>query len=189
MSSTKAASTEKPNRKPKRALPIDTIKHFFAYDAISGQVTWKAKPAKQILVGARAGCVWKDARNRYIRIVCTGKWIFAHHVAFVLTYGRYPDGDIDHINGIGTDNRLTNLREVSHAENMRNQRRSSANTSGCMGVDFHNVANKWRARIIVDKKEMHLGVFDTKTEAVAARKAAELHYGFHPNHGDLRPNS
>lgn len=87
------------------------------------------------------------------------------------------DGDleVDHINGNPSDNRKSNLRIVSHLENMQNKKIYKNNTSGTTGVSqLHN--GKWKARIMVNGNEMWLGTFETKEEAVYARHAAEEKY-------------
>ena len=164
-------------------LRITAIRETYSYDPETGVVSWKRKTNRCVVIGSEAGFYWRSGRNVYRRLMLNGVGIFAHVVAFVLTHYRFPLGVIDHINGIGTDNRLSNLREVSHTDNLRNQRRSSANTSGHMGVDFHHASGQWRARIIVDQRERHLGIFNSYGEAVSARKAAETLYGFSANHG------
>src|SRR3546814_20735333 len=82
-----------------------------------------------------------------------------------------------------SDNRLKNLRAVSIQQNRRNMRRPRRNTSGCLGVSRNPGSSTWRARIKVNGKEVHLGSFKTKSEAAAARKAADRLHGYPPNHG------
>jgi hypothetical protein len=86
-------------------------------------------------------------------------------------------------NGIRDDNRLVNLRDVTHKENLRNQKLSSSNKSGMTGVSWNKALNKWRALITVDYKMKHLGVFINIEDATQARKKAEKKYGYHANHG------
>lgn len=164
------------------------LQEWFRYDADSGIVTWKRKPSRNIRVGQQAGYLWSEKKSQtsYIRVGFRGRAIFAHHIAFALMTGAYPRGMVDHQDGCGTNNQWANLRDVSHAENMRNQRRNSANSSGVVGVDYHGAAQGWRARIIVAKREHHLGIFPTREQAVAARKAAEKSHGFHANHGRVQ---
>lgn len=156
---------------------------WFSYDRDTGVVAWKAKPNRNIPIGKPAGCKWPNGRNTYIRITVEGQWVFAHVIAFVAIYGRLPDGVIAHDDHDGTNNRPNNISDVPHAVNLRNQRRNRRNASGVMGVDYHTATQKWRARIIVDQVEHHLGVFDTSQQAIDARKAAEARFGFHSNHG------
>jgi len=97
--------------------------------------------------------------------------------------GAWPPDQIDHVNGVRTDNRIENLRSVTHAENGRNQAIPRNNTSGVMGVARRTRGKKWHAQIKVGGKQIHLGSFDDKDEAIAARAAADIEHGFHENHG------
>jgi len=91
---------------------------------------------------------------------------------------------IDHINGNKLDNRPENLRLVSPLENTRNACMSTHNTSGINGVHWFKRGCKWRAQIRVEDKLLHLGTFHTIEEAAAARKAADIKYGFSERHGE-----
>ncbi|WP_446719173.1 HNH endonuclease signature motif containing protein [Halocynthiibacter sp. C4] len=110
----------------------------------------------------------------------------AHRVIWAMFYGRWPAKDIDHINGDRTDNRISNLRHVSRAENARNSSRSSANTSGRTGVYKVKKSGKWNARIRVDGRFINLGFFKEFEAACAARAVAESKYGFSARHGSPR---
>lgn len=107
----------------------------------------------------------------------------AHRVAWAIYFYKWPDGQIDHINGDRTDNRIDNLREVTNAENAKNMRRKSTNKSGTTGVFFAKHVGKWTAQITVNGRGKHLGLFVRKRDAIAARKKAEAQYGYHANHG------
>jgi hypothetical protein len=107
----------------------------------------------------------------------------AHRVAWALTYGYWPDGQIDHIDGNRANNKLKNLRAVSPHENQKNKAIGSKNTSGYLGVRWRNEKGKWVSTIRYKGKKIHLGYFDEIQDAIAARKQAEKKYGFHPNHG------
>jgi hypothetical protein len=87
---------------------------------------------------------------------------------------------VDHINGNGLDNTRANLRECSHAENCRNQRRPRHGTSGLKGATFCKRLDKFIAQICLDGKKIHLGLFPTAEAAHAAyvKAAAELHGEF-----------
>ena len=90
-------------------------------------------------------------------------------------------GDVDHINGDGSDNRWENLRLCSRAENNQNQGVSRNSRSGVTGVCFHRPSQRWRAYIVKDYRQTHLGLFATKEEAAAAyRKAKGENHSFHP---------
>ena len=81
---------------------------------------------------------------------------------------------MDHINRDGCDNRIVNLREVTPREQSMNTGLSSANTSGVKGVSFLKDKGKWRASINIDGRKTNLGTFVELSDAIAARKAAEV---------------
>jgi hypothetical protein len=90
---------------------------------------------------------------------------------------------IDHINGVRTDNKMNNLRFASHSQNSQNKSISSNNISGTTGVSFHRSTNKWCAKIGLNNKQIHIGLYETKDEAIQARiyKANQL-YGVFVHH-------
>jgi hypothetical protein len=119
----------------------------------------------------------------YLVVRIAGHACKLHRAAWMMTHGVWPEHDIDHINGDKSDNRIKNLRAVSRAENMKNKPIYRQNSSGITGVGWHRVTGKWAAKIRVNGKDIHLGVFETVELAEQTRKAAEIHYGFHKNHG------
>ncbi|KAA6655127.1 HNH endonuclease, partial [Salmonella enterica subsp. enterica serovar Montevideo] len=128
-------------------------------------------------------------RDGYIRIRINNKLELAHRLAWNMTYPEDPvgpDEQIDHINHVRTDNRIINLRKASNTENSRNSSIATNNTSGATGVWFENRRKAWVAEIKVDRKKVHIGQFEKFADAVHARKAAEVKYGFHENHGKKR---
>lgn len=82
---------------------------------------------------------------------------------------------IDHINHDTLDNRRKNLRECTQHQNQMNMSINNKNTSGHSGVGKLS-SGKWRARIYINGKEKHLGVFNTYDEACNARRQAEIDY-------------
>ena len=83
---------------------------------------------------------------------------------------------VDHINGNPLDNRKCNLRVCTQQQNTMNRKVASNNTSGCAGVRWQPCANKWQANIGYKGKSFYLGLYDTKEEAIKARKEAEKKY-------------
>ena len=110
---------------------------------------------------------------------------YVHRVIWSFAHGRLLDDSlyIDHINSIPEDNRIANLRAVTHLENQHNMKLRKDNKTGVCGVQYIKKEKRYVAYITHDKKVAYLGRFDTVEEAAAARKAAELEYGFHPCHG------
>lgn len=122
---------------------------------------------------AKEGDVAGDLDGKgYLRLCVAGKRYLAHRVAWFYHYGEWPSGELDHINGQTTDNRIENLREASRAQNLWNTRMHSTNRQGMKGVSVSCSGKKYRARIFLNGKEKHLGVFTTVKEANAAYEAA-----------------
>ena len=149
------------------------ILEHLKYDPLSGLFTRK-KDNK--VVGS------KD-KDGYIIITFKRKRYKAHRLAFYFVNGKLPKNQIDHINHIKCDNSFNNLREVTNYENHRNRKKNSNNTSGQTGVSFDKKCNLWIARISHKGKRFSLGMFVSYSEAVDARKNAEVLYGYHSNHG------
>lgn len=103
----------------------------------------------------------------------------AHRVAWFLYHGSWPEGEIDHIDGNAQNNKLENLRDVTHTENTRNMKRRKDNTSGVTGVCYQKSINRWVVRV----GKTYVGCYKTCDEAVNARRAAEQAAGYHENHG------
>lgn len=110
------------------------------------------------------------------------QYVLAHRVIWKMMTGADPI-EVDHIDGDRSNNRWTNFREVTSSGNNRNSSRRSDNTSGVVGVFWNKQRGKWMAITALHGKQQYLGLFTSFDEAVAARKAAEVEHGFHPNHG------
>ena len=175
-----------------------TLRKLLSYDPDTGLMTWKRRSPEMFTGGKQSAdqnCTRWNARFAgepafetvtslgYFGGRVFGRIYFAHRVAHAIHHGAWPHGQIDHISGVKTDNRIANLRDVSHAENLRNAAMPSTNTSGVCGVSRRKSSGKWTAQIRRNRKQKHLGTFESFDDAVAARKAAEVKYGYHPNHG------
>lgn len=168
------------NKDKEAKLSQSKIKELFSYDKDTGLFT-RVKGRKGVKAGSIAGCINKSTGYRIISIAATP--YRAHRLAFLYVTGEWPVEQVDHINGDRTDNRWVNLREANQSENLKNQGVRSDNTSGFVGVTWSKANSKWCAQIKANGKAMNLGYFTHKTEAIAARQAANLKYGYHPNHG------
>lgn len=158
----------------------ERLKELFHYNPDTGDFTRLTSVCGTAMTGASAGWI---ASNGYLYIGVDYKKHLLHRLAWLYTYGKFPLDEIDHINHIRVDNRISNLREATRKENGRNTSLHSDNTSGVSGVSWHKRAKKWRARITVDHEEKFLGHFHDFESACAARRFAEIKHGFHQNHG------
>lgn len=149
---------------------MERLREFYAYDPASGAFTCvKKRSGTQKNIGERVDClVVNHNGRRYRRVYALGKWYLAHRLAWYFYYGVTPPQFIDHRNGDGEDNRIENLRAATKTENNRNAIRGRSNTSGYKGVSWHKQRCKWRASIVVDRQQKHIGLFDTAEEAHAA---------------------
>lgn len=176
----------------------ELLRRLLIYDHNTGALTWRKRSADLFEDGSRAAqhnCNWWNGRYAgkaaltansglgYRRGKVLNQNCLAHRVAWAIVHGKWPSEDIDHINGVKDDNRIANLRNVTHSENLKNQAMYSNNTSGVVGVSWDNANSKWLTVIWADGKKKHLGRFKDKDDAIAARSVAEKMFGFHPNHG------
>ena len=173
---------------------------YFTYDEASGDLSWKARPLEMFpderafkiwntrYAGKVAGAVARHPRrgggSDKTQIKLAGKTLYAHRIIWEMVHGPIPDGlEIDHINGDGRDNSLKNLRLVTSVENSKNMPKPRTNTSGIVGVGWRRADKAWGATIGVGGKTKHLCYSHCLGKAIKARKAAEVKYGFHENHG------
>lgn len=169
-----------------------TLSQLFDYNAKTGVLTWRERPPR-MFVSSQSCASWnakhagKEARGTnlkgYRRIRIDGFQHLAHRIVWVLVHGVEPVGEIDHINGVRSDNRLANLRLVDKKANQRNAGVRVDNTSGVTGVYWYPKYRCWLAKLA----NKHVGYFDTKEKAIAARKEAQRRANYHPNHAN-RPS-
>ena len=164
-----------------KELNIKLIKRLFDYDAESGALYWKVKLNRSIRVGNEAGTVNKY--NKYRIVTIDNKKYRSHRIIWAYVYGVWPINDIDHINHDRADNRIENLREATQKENRRNMSLDVRNKSGFTGIYWNKKTKVWQAFIKLYEKNLYLGQFIDKFEAICARMSANNKYGFHVNHG------
>lgn len=158
-------------------MDILLAKEHLSYAPETGDFTWKvSRLGSRIKAGDVAGT--NDSLG-YRLVGIGGKQILGHRLAWAMTHGVAPSGEIDHINGDPGDNRLCNLREVTHQQNIINRKLNSNNTSGVKGVSWHKQLNKWCARIKNPETGIYesLGLHHDIQSAASAYKlrAIELH--------------
>lgn len=160
-----------------KPLPTpELLRKLLRYDDDTGKLFWRRHNSNDDALTAVTSGGYRHGR-------IAGTDCYAHRVIWAMKTGSWPTEQIDHINHDRADNRLENLREATNHENHRNKSMMCTNTSGTVGVYWVPSRGKWRARIKADGKLKHLGSFVLMSDAIAARKAAEIEHGFHPNHG------
>ena len=135
-------------------------------------------------IGIKQGIIINtpNVTTGYLDMQLDARHYSQHRIAWFYIHNEWPI-EIDHINGIRTDNRLINLRNVDRFTNAKNHKIRECSKSGIVGVHFCNRYGKWIAQINVNKKHHYIGSFVFKQDAINARKQAEIKYNFHPNHG------
>ena len=89
-----------------------------------------------------------------------------------------PEQTVDHKDRNGINNRQENLRLCTQSQNLANQKKRAGCSSRYKGVSWCKRDNKWRAKIKVHYKNIHLGLFDDEIEAALSyNDAAAEHFG------------
>lgn len=156
------------------------LKTQLHYDPETGVFTRIASASNASKVG---NTIKAKHGGGYALVRLQGKAYLLHRLAFLYMEGEFPAQQVDHINGIRSDNSFVNLRRVSPQTNCRNQKVRRDNASGHHGVWFSAPTNRWHAFITVNMKRKFIGSFPNIEDAINARKQHEHLYGFHPNHG------
>jgi hypothetical protein len=134
------------------------------YDKSTGHFSWKKK-RRGVSTNKTLGT---DNGFGYLRITVLGKSYYAHRLAWLYVHGCWPD-QIDHINGVKSDNRIKNLRSVTVEQNNQNiLKPRSGSKSQILGVSWHKKSKKWQAHICIYKQKKYLGLFSSIEEAQKA---------------------
>jgi hypothetical protein len=133
----------------------------FRYDEKTGTLWWR-KPREGRRLDIPAG---RRQKNRHVTVSLDYVAYQVPHIIWLLKTGKWPTKELDHKNTIRWDNRWNNLREATPTQNRANSSRRKDNSSGMKGVSWHAPRKKWRARIMLGRKETHLGLFDSKEAA------------------------
>lgn len=157
---------------------------IFEYDAATGNLIWKYRG-----ITSRVCNTWNTRfagkvaghlhRSGYITIAVDGVSYRAHRLVWAFHHNGWPQ-EIDHENGVRSDNRIGNLRPVDDAENNKNMKLYANNKSGHSGV--YKQGKFWGAKI-GSKNKIYLGIYNSIEAAIEARKKAEVEFGYHQNHG------
>lgn len=161
--------TSKSKPRIKKVVTYEELSSIFTYNNKTGNLIWVNSRGPQARKGTAAGTV--DVAG-YLSIQLFNKGYKAHRLVWMINYGEFPDGIVDHIDGNRLNNKIENLRIVTASENSKNTRVSRANTSGVKGVNLNKRSGGWVAQIGKEGKHMHLGTFSTKEKATEAYENA-----------------
>lgn len=152
----------------------EEVRKFFKYDLETG-IVYDIFTSEEASYSDITGY---KAINRH------GYKMPTHRLIMLYMLGKkFPKSEIDHIDHNRSNNSWSNLRIVCRQTNSRNLSKHKANTSGFTGVSWHKTKCKWRAHIMVNYKQIHLGLFNKMEDAIEARKEANTKFKFHFNHG------
>lgn len=156
-------------------LTHERLKELLHYDPVTGLFTWRVKRLRgkgnlTVNPGDIAGCL---SPLGYILLRIEGRNYLANRLAWFYMKGEWPKFEIDHDDRDKTNNRLINLRDVTHLVNMQNQ--STVRSDGtAVGVAFNKRRGKWMAYINANRKRTYLGAdFATMEDAHEARMLAK----------------
>ena len=185
----------------------EVLREILDYNPETGEMVWLERPVNHFPSGRptpeHRAAMWNGKysgkpaltsmdKRGYYRGAIGGKNVYAHRAALALAYGEWPQGEVDHINRDKSDNRLCNLREVTHSENRRNSdsfdaamdnkilrgleasARRAARKKRYPISGIRRDGNKWQVRIKRNGVEEHVGMFSCFADAVSARLMAEL---------------
>lgn len=155
-------------------LTVDEITQRLHVDLETGVCTWKdATKHHRSLVGCEAGSPRKQSHNgkSYWVIKINGIPYKRSQIILAIATGRWPTDTVDHIDGDSLNDRATNLRHATITQNAWNHKRRAKKADTPMGVR-KSASGKFVARIAVNKRQLHLGVFETVEAAEAAYQQA-----------------
>ena len=152
-------------------MDINLLNELFEYK--DGNLYWIKPLSGKAKHRKIAGNINKKGRS----IGIYNKNYLAHRLIFLWHHGYLPKY-IDHIDGNPFNNRIENLREATHQQNMCNAKKSIANSSGYKNVSWDASSKKWRVRLKIDKKEKQFGSYKDIEEAnLVAIKLRKMYFG------------
>lgn len=162
-------------------LTQERLKQVLYYNPHVGVFVWK-NDGRRVRRGQTAGGAHKG--RGYIKVTVDGKSYSAHLLVWLYVHGKFPVGQIDHIDGDRSNNLLLNLREVEPAQNSWNAKTPKSNTSGYKGVFQDGATGKYRGQVRHSGKRYWTKPLDSMAEAAAELMVMReaLHCDF-ANHG------
>ena len=154
------------------AVTAERVREAFRYEPETGLLIRRISYKKH-RIGKPAG---NSKSASYVMVDIDQQRYLAHRLIWLYVYGEWPAGEIDHINGVRSDNRLSNLRVATRSQNSANRPAPKNNTSGVKGVHWHKQSQKWRVSIEVMGKKIERGEFRSLEAASAEFARAAIEY-------------
>jgi hypothetical protein len=152
-----------------KQITQEFAREYLRYEPDTGSLYWTKKASDKTVVGKKAG--WQRSKNGYRQVGFMGQIIYEHRLIWLFVNGSFPDGQIDHKNGVKDDNRYENLRHATSSQNLVNIGAKRDNTSGAKNVHWCNRSSKWIAKAKIYGKTHYAGSFDCFQAAVIAAAA------------------
>jgi hypothetical protein len=163
-----------------KALDLETqkltqeyLQSILDYNKETGDFTWKVAKGRNSRVGKIAG---SSHNGGYKTIRIDKKLYLEHRLAWLYVYGEFPKQDIDHKNGVRTDNRLDNLRACTRSQNLCNKINKVNSKSKISNVHWNKQNNKWIVNIYYQGKQKRIGTFEDIELAELVAIEARLTY-------------
>lgn len=154
-----------------KQLPTyEEVNELLEYNSETGLFRWKNPRGSRCKKGWFTG---SSSKIGYNTIYFNGNRHYAHRLAWLLHTGEWPFKNIDHIDGCKSNNAISNLRDVSQSDNLRNLKHAK-------GWSKHR--NRYRAQIRLDSINSTLGIYDTPEEAAIAYWSVKNILGLNPNY-------
>lgn len=151
------------------SLTAERLRELLHYNPETGEFQRKVHLSNRCRASQQIG---NKHSSGYIIINVDGSPYRAHRLAWLYVHGEWPKEQIDHINGERSDNRIANLRDISHLENKKH-RVKAVKPGRLLGAGFHKMTGRWTSQITINYKKVHLGYFKTEREAHEAYLAAK----------------
>lgn len=170
-----------PQPTKRASLPsVERLRELFTCDPEAG-LLYRRCTRGNVKAGSLVG--WLTDKG-YLGVEVDRRKLCVHRVVWVMTHGEWPSGSLDHKNGVRADNRISNLRIATAAENTRAGRNGQKFRSKYGRGVTRERTGRFRAKVQHEGRDVHIGMFATPEEALAARVEWEQ-----ANWGEFQPIS
>lgn len=154
------------------ALSLEQIAARLVVDMDTGRCFWRdATKHHRNLNGTEAGGPRRTGKGEFYWVIKIDSIAYKRaQIVLMVKTGHWPTDTVDHENGNKLDDHPRNLRHATATQNAQNHKRRAKKSPFPMGVK-QLPSGRFAARIACERKQMHIGTFDTPTAASAAYMA------------------